>query len=496
MYTSIPLVDPKADPIARGLDAGTHTSAVPRSRILIIDGDSGTGTLLTDFLTMAGLSVLRTESVAEACELMEREPVKLAVIDIDLEGGDSLLESLRESSPDVLTVALTESNDVERAVSTMRRGAFDYIRKPFKVGQVVEMIERGLAQQAVRTQNFQMKSALALYGLADRLPDFNEVEAALQLLATTARDQTGADSINVVMAKADVQMPNAAAGAQMRLQLADLTEAARSTQQGILAEGIEVFRYLHTSDRTETLSSVVITPLVSRKRPMGWLVAARRQGRGFSEGDRKLLTILSDRAAMAVDNGQLFETLERSFRSTIGTLIAALEEKDDYTAGHSERVAEFSGMIARSMGMDEAQCELVSQAGRLHDIGKLAIRTEDLNKPGPLTDEEYERMKLHTVTGRDLLAPIPFFQEIIPAVASHHEKINGTGYPQGLAGDEIPLIARIVAVADAFDAMTSDRAYRPAMKIVDALAELQRCAGTHFDTEVVDAFIDAMNTSD
>ena len=131
------------------------------------------------------------------------------------------------------------------------------------------------------------------------------------------------------------------------------------------------------------------------------------------------------------------------------------------------------------MKLSPEEVERVYQGGRLHDIGKLAVRSEELNKAGPLTDDEYERMKNHTLSGEALLKPIPFFQDILPAVSSHHERLDGSGYPRGLKGDEIPLIARIVAVADAYDAMTSDRVYRKAMSRDDAFAELRRCAGPH-----------------
>ena len=211
----------------------------------------------------------------------------------------------------------------------------------------------------------------------------------------------------------------------------------------------------------------------------------------FTEGERKLVTIVADRAAVAAHNVELTETIDCSFRRTAEALIAALEEKDQYTAGHSERVADIARSIAIALGLpDEEVGEFIKAVG--YDIGKLAIRTEDLNKPGPLTDEEYTRMKLHTVTGEHLLRAIPLFQSILPAVGSHHERLDGTGYPRGLKGDQIPLIARIVAVADAYDAMTSDRAYRAAMSHKKAVDELHKSVGTHFDGRVVEALIRAI----
>ena len=157
-------------------------------------------------------------------------------------------------------------------------------------------------------------------------------------------------------------------------------------------------------------------------------------------------------------------------------------------------MADIARSIAIALGLPDEEVERVHQGGRLHDIGKLAIRTEDLNKPGPLTDEEYTRMKLHTVTGEHLLRAIPLFQSILPA--SHHERLDGTGYPRGLKGDQIPLIARIVAVADAYDAMTSDRAYRAAMSHKKAVDELHKSVGTHFDGRVVEALIRAIEGPD
>ena len=139
---------------------------------------------------------------------------------------------------------------------------------------------------------------------------------------------------------------------------------------------------------------------------------------------------------------------------------------------------------------------MVYYGARLHDIGKLSIDDAELNKAGPLTDAEYERMKFHTVSGAELLEAIPCFKPLIPAILGHHERLDGSGYPHGLKGDEIPLLARIVAVADAYDAMTSDRTYRKAMSSIDALSELDRCRDRHYDGACIDALKRAFETSD
>jgi HD-GYP domain-containing protein (c-di-GMP phosphodiesterase class II) len=234
--------------------------------------------------------------------------------------------------------------------------------------------------------------------------------------------------------------------------------------------------------------SLLALPLTSRGRRLGILLAAREGTTPFVEGQRKLLTILADRAAAAVHNAQLFESLERNFRTSVEVFIAALEEKDRYTRGHSERVAEFAEATARVLGLPDEECDLIYQSGRLHDIGKLTIRAEELNKPAGLTQEEFQRFKAHPGFGEDLLRNIPAFRKLLPGIGMHHEKWDGTGYPRGMKGEEIPMMARIMSIADTYDAMTSHRAYRSALRHQVAVDEIKRCGGTQFDPRVVEAF--------
>src|SRR5690606_33046926 len=169
----------------------------------------------------------------------------------------------------------------------------------------------------------------------------------------------------------------------------------------------------------------------------------------------------------------------------IGTLAAALDARDPYTAGHSERVAHLSVAIGRAMQLSEDQLEVLHLGALLHDIGKIGVPDAILRKPGTLTDEEFEQIKLHPSLGARILKPLHFLSEHVAIVELHHEQPDGRGYPHGLEGHAIPLHARIVHVADAFDAMTTARAYRPGRPANEAMAELWRCAGASFDLEVV-----------
>ena len=174
---------------------------------------------------------------------------------------------------------------------------------------------------------------------------------------------------------------------------------------------------------------------------------------------------------------------------SIDALIKALEAKDYYTRGHSQRVTIYSVTIAREMGLPGEEIEKLRRAAILHDLGKIGVREGVLNKPGRLTDAEYGEIVRHPEVAMRILEPIPFFQPLLPAILHHHEWFDGRGYPGRLSGDRIPLASRIMAVADTFDAMTSTRAYRKALPVAEANAEIRRCAGTQFDPEIVPFFL-------
>jgi hypothetical protein len=187
-----------------------------------------------------------------------------------------------------------------------------------------------------------------------------------------------------------------------------------------------------------------------------------------------------------------FAEQQKAYEATVGALCQAVETKDLYTRGHSDRVSRGSVMIAREIGMRGERVEAIRYAGMLHDVGKLGVPTKVLRKTGKLTEEEYAAIQLHPMRGLDIVREIGFLDEALAGIMHHHERIDGRGYPMGLAGDEIPEFARVLAVADAFDAMTSTRSYRGARPIDEAVAELRKWSGTQFDPAFVDAFVAAL----
>lgn len=178
----------------------------------------------------------------------------------------------------------------------------------------------------------------------------------------------------------------------------------------------------------------------------------------------------------------------RGMRQTVGALLAALESKDRYLNGHSARVRDMAVKLGELSGLDRGQLRALSHAALLHDVGKIGIHEDILNKKGPLTDEEFEIIKKHPQMSADILAPVPFLQPSLKGVLHHHERWDGCGYPHGLAGEQIPLMARIISVVDAFDAMTGDRSYRGALTAEQALQRIRRGSGQQFDPRIASLF--------
>ena len=188
-----------------------------------------------------------------------------------------------------------------------------------------------------------------------------------------------------------------------------------------------------------------------------------------------------------------FAAQEGAYSATMAALCQAVETKDFYTRGHSERVSRGATILARQIGMGAERVEAIRYAGMLHDVGKLGVPTKVLQKTGPLTEEELAAIQLHPMRGLEIVRQIGFLTEALDGIMHHHERMDGKGYPMGLAGDEIPEFARVIAVADAFDSMTSNRSYRGARSVEEAVAELRKCSGMQFDPVLVDAFIAALS---
>ena len=239
--------------------------------------------------------------------------------------------------------------------------------------------------------------------------------------------------------------------------------------------------------------SIIGAPLHVKGRTIGVIeVINKRNNRRFDHHDLELLTALSSQVATAIENAKLYQKLEDSFWVTVQTMAQTIEQRDPYTGGHVRRVRDLSMAIARHFKQIEGkEVQDLKLAAVLHDIGKIGVEDGILRKTGTLTDTEYEAMKKHPLIGATILQHIRRFREVVLGMKYHHERYDGSGYPEGLSGRAIPKLARIIAMADCFDAMTTNRPYREGLEPDVAFKEIEKAQGQQFDPEVFKAFKNA-----
>jgi HD-GYP domain-containing protein (c-di-GMP phosphodiesterase class II) len=248
---------------------------------------------------------------------------------------------------------------------------------------------------------------------------------------------------------------------------------------------------LHPLDRTMAeagIESLLAIPLISKDITKGVLMLGDTRAGQFVRENAFAIEKIAAQMAVALENARLYEEMRELFFNTVASLANAIDAKSPWTKGHSERVMHVSAHIAKEMELDEVVIERARLGGLLHDIGKIGVIEALLEKPEALSEDEFPPMRLHPEKGVAILAPIEQLQDVLPGILHHHERYDGAGYPAGLTGGDIPLEARIITVADSFDAMVADRPYKKGFSPEEALAELHRYAGTQFDPLVVENF--------
>jgi HD-GYP domain-containing protein (c-di-GMP phosphodiesterase class II) len=244
--------------------------------------------------------------------------------------------------------------------------------------------------------------------------------------------------------------------------------------------------------RLDALGAAGIAQPVTRDgRVIGVLLAGDKAGddAAVSSVDAKLIAAAAAHVGIFLENAGLYDELNAMFLGTLDALTASIDAKDRYTSGHSSRVAMLTRHLARGIGLDDATAHRMHIAGLVHDVGKIGVPESVLCKPGRLTDVEFDQVKEHPAIGHRILRDIPDFDDILGGVLHHHERWDGAGYPHGISGHAIPLAARLIALADTFDAMCSTRTYRTALTRASVLDEIERCAGSQFDPELVPVFL-------
>ncbi len=474
-----------------------------KPRVLVVDDEKFIRDILADFLSMEGHVVRTAEDGAAALLELNKTRFDLVISDLKMPrmGGLELLKRIAAEHPDTLTIIMTGFGTVETAIDAMKRGAYDYILKPFKVEDIVHIVERGLEKRRLTAENLRLREALSLYRVSEAIAASLSLDEVVATVVDSALHEIRADVVSAWLTDPEGEFfersvalgDNLPEGVTPGIQDPKAVVERLGTGQPLVENGARACRYFLTLPHPSP-ASLLLVPLRARDRLIGWIsVYSLTPQKLFDEGQRKLLSIIADRAAASIENARLYENLQATFQQTIQSLARTIDRMDRYTAGHSERVARYAVALARALKLADDTVKIIEHSALMHDIGKIGC-VLNLHKPGRLTDEEYEVFKLHPVYGREILDPIGFLRPVVPGVYLHHERWDGHGYPLGLAGNDIPLIARIIAIADTYDAMTSDRAYRRAVPHEVTLNEIELCSGTQFDRDLAATFLESIDS--
>jgi putative nucleotidyltransferase with HDIG domain len=495
-------------------------------RILIVEDDLSLGSLLKEYLQRLGHERVHwCPTGGDAHAVIEREHFDCAFIDLMLPDMDGLelLNSIKARNPTIPIIMMSGYPTMEYAIEAMRKGASDFLTKPFNLHDLALTIERVGKERRLMLENLSLQlehqtrrhveqlnrelqqriqEQAKLFEIAQDIEEIRSSERLYPCIVSLAGRLTGARKAGffIIPNDPDALLLISEQGFTQDEQVQRIYGIGDERLREILQPHVNHLVFsAHDLGSDSALkhfatdgSLLSCWPFRIRGQTFGCLLTSHNgPGDTLPESDANLLNFLVKKAALAIENMALYESLVSNFYGILKSLVNALEAKDPYTGKHSERVTNYAVLTARQLDCSAAQIASLRTIGYLHDIGKIGIADQILNKPAALSDEEYELIKKHPVIGESIVADLGLSLEERAIIRHHHERWDGRGYPDGLAENDIPLLARIVTVADAFDSMTSKRAYRHAMSRESALSELADNEGKQFDPQVVAAFMSA-----
>ena len=491
-------------------------------RVLVVDDDDACRVYLAEAFEYLGCQSTQAADAGEALRLFSEQPPDLVCSDLRMAGLDGLefLDLVRARAPHVPCIVVSGCEDTSAIAEARRRGVTTFLRKPASLADLERIVQRLTAAdhppagspptecatptaQETAEDGGHLSEPLSAHLLhkTSQLSFLTQFAGALRATAGAhAGDPLGPSLANLtaLVVGRGLEITRRALGAQQATlclveggTVRPVTASEADATPLPVAQAVTHIRAAKDAQSWHGVIDgmpVVAAALVIQGEAVGVLCAGREPtSPRFAWSDAELLAAFSEQTALALENACLGRQLEQAFQASVTSLIIALEAKHKYTEGHSLRVAQYAAAISETLALPPIVHQRVWTSALLHDLGKVGVRDDVLDKPAKLTEAEWAVMREHPILGARILGSLGFLSEEARIVRHHHERLDGTGYPDGLAGDAIPLAARIVAVADAFDAMRSARSYRPAMPEDAALGELQRWAGIQFDVAAVDA---------
>ena len=501
--------------------------------ILFVDDEESILNVSREYFKRRGYQVLTAASGHEAIKIIETETVDCCFTDINMPGMDglALAEHIRHLDNTLPVIIMTGYPSLDNTIQTLKNGVVDFLIKPVNLSQMELCVRRVFTQRRVFAENLLLKKEVES---KNRLENLNreltfKVEE-LHILNRILSDFTINSSSSEVFKRLvdmaiEITRSDRACfyiiNESMDKPFAVAAEPAGMPSKAVTVSNLEPCRPINETDALELPNleqlisevagdeipllvsnsqgqrkmpgdyrSLMLVPLKIRQTVFGVLMAALETGEAiYTEKDLYYLSFMAQNAAKAIENLALYENIYENLFATLYAFVNAIEARDPYTQQHSSRVTTFSIEIGKAMGCTAEELDILNFAGHLHDIGKIGIRDDILLKPGRLTEEEFAKIKEHPVIGANIVKQLGFWERERQIIRCHHERYDGKGYPDGLTKNEIPILGRILSVADVYDAVSSDRAYRKRMEESKVLQIIREGAATQFDPEVVEIFL-------
>jgi response regulator RpfG family c-di-GMP phosphodiesterase len=489
--------------------------------VLVIDDELVVCELLSDLLKDRGYVVKYALSGGEGVRQSKQDKFDLIMTDLKLPDIDGIkvLEEIIEFDSDSVVIIITGYPSFETVQAALRHGAYDYITKPFNIEEISFVVKRAVAfknlvltnkrlMKELEQQNIKLeeivkertKELTIFYRIGREMTSTLKLDEVLGIVTDRISKTLDSEICSILLLDKKTQELSIRYACGLDEEVMHQTKIKLGEQvsgwvakygDAVLVDDIELDpRFAKKNQEKYYTHTLISVPLVAKGEVIGVLnVNNKKTKEPFSKGDFRFVKGVANEAAIAIENALLFTSLEDSYMRSIMALTSAIDAKDHYTRSHSQHVGEYAVAIAKEIGLSDIQIQEIDRACQLHDIGKIGIQDDILTKPGKLTPEEWDQMRLHSLKSAEILKPLDFLGGVIVIVEQHHERYDGKGYPYGLKGEQINLGARIMAVADSFDAMVTDRPYHKALLREEAVEELKRCSGTQFDPKMVEAFL-------
>ncbi|MBU2623361.1 MAG: response regulator [Proteobacteria bacterium] len=481
--------------------------------IIIVDDEKPILHVFKEYLkTTTGYQVFTESNGLHALDIIKREKIDCCFLDISMPiiDGVKLAEQIHQYDKTIPIIMMTGNPSMDVAIQTIKTGVVDFLTKPIDMFQIPLIIQRVMRERSLFVDSLLLKEAnqknhdlLKInQELEQKLKDVEIISLILQKLEQATTIKNLIDTL--VNLAGEITLCDESYFCNFAHNCADpsiLAVFSRSSDRsGTGAEKIISQNIKKVVDDGIPLiingngnkGGTMAIPLIIKSNVFGVLVLfINDNARNFSKKDLYFMNFLLKKASSLVENLALYENIFENLVSSLYAFVETIEARDPYTKQHSHRVSLYAVSIADIMGCTQEETDKLNVSSLLHDIGKIGTPDHILLKPGGLSDEEFNIIKKHPITGSNIIGHLGMWIDEQTIIRHHHERFDGTGYPDGLKGEEIPMLSRILSIADVYDALTSDRSYRKKMQEDDVLNIIRKNSGTQFDPEVVNAFFDS-----